>query len=538
MRRALGLIAGLVCSQVAAQPFNDALVQAPQLEAPRRGSLVGQYAATDLGPADVSRGGFSLGAPFAAPTERGPLQAQVFPTYSPEGGIGEWGQGWGVSLAVTRTRVLGELDYANDELTGPWGRMVKGTDGRWYPVGLKGNVRLEEQGDTLVALLPDGSRWTTGGTARVQTARGTYSWHLTQVVDVTGHKTKLEWTANASGRLFLTRASYGGLGEDFQERVDFVYATVSTPFVDWRSGQALRLDRRVSRVEASSKDAVTGQFALRWSHALGYHQDALGPAFQLESVQRTYASGQTTPAVTYAYERAADILPTAAPRFIPKFDNVMLAYSEGVALPSESTSLDDGDDGLLDLENRTDFSLIRQQPGGYTFEALPPPALDARAECRPEASAFNTPRLLARMRPQESDYQVVSLTWNAFLSKTEMLVCERDGHAVHQGWLYDAWQLGANTRLVDLNRDRQPELLEVYQGGYRVLPNQSTATSYAFAAVPVTGTLDLQFQPEATWVHDFNGDSVADLVVRYANVLFVYTGKGQFLFEPDPQLYR
>ncbi|RKG65420.1 hypothetical protein D7V80_23335 [Corallococcus sp. CA054B] len=538
MRKVWGLVAGLWCGQVLAQPFNDALVQAPQLEAPKRGSLVGQYAATELGPADVSRGGFSLASTFAAPTERGVLLAQVFPTYSPEGGIGEWGQGWGVSLSMTRTRVLGELDYATDELTGPWGRMVKGTDGRWYPVGLKGHVRMEEQGTTLVALLPDGSRWTFGGTARVETARGTYAWHLTQVVDATGHKTKLEWTANASGRLFLTAALYGGLGDDFQQRVDFVYDTVSTPFVDWRSGKALRLDRRVSRVEARSKDAGTGLFGLRWSHALSYRPDALGPGFQLESVQRTYASGQSSPAVTYTYEHAENLFPVAAARFIPKFDNVMLAYSEGVALPSESTPLDDGDDGLVDLENRTDFSLIRQHPGGYTFEALPPAAVDARLECRPDASAFNTPRLLAKMRPEQDDYQVVSLSWNAWLSKTEMLVCERDGHAVHQGWLYDAWQLGPNTRLVDLNRDRRPDLLSVYPGGYSVLPNESTATAYAFAPVSLTGTLNLQVPPEVTWVHDFNGDSVADLVVRSYNDLFVYEGKGQFQFEEEPHIYE
>ncbi|RKH05444.1 hypothetical protein D7V97_23920 [Corallococcus sp. CA053C] len=527
----------MVCSQVAAQPFNDALVQSPQLEAPRRGSLVGQYAATDLGPADVSRGGFSLGAPFAAPSERGPLQAQVFPTYSPEGGIGEWGQGWGVSLAVTRTRVMGEVDYANDELTGPWGRMVKGTDGRWYPVGLKGNVRLEEQGTTLVALLPDGSRWTFGGAARVQTPRGTYAWHLTEVVDATGHKTRLGWNANASGRLFLATASYGGLGEDFQNRVDFLYESVTTPFVDWRSGQALRLDRRVTRVEARAKDAGTGVFGLRWSYTLGYQPEGTGPAFQLASIQQTYASGESTPAVTYGYEHATDILQGAAPRFIPKFDGVMLAYSEGVAMPAESTPLDDGDDGLVDLEHRTDFSLIRQQPGGYTFEALPPPAVDARPECRPEASFFNQPRLLAKMRPQETTHQVVTVAYNMFLGQTELLVCERDGHPVHQRWLPDAWELGPNARLVDLNRDQQPELIHVYPGGYRVLPNLSTATTYAFGNT-VEGTLHLEVQPEATWVHDFNGDSVADLVVRYSNYLFVYEGKGQFLFEMEPHLYE
>ncbi len=44
----------------------DQLVQAPELSAPERGSLVGQYARTAFGPADVSRGGYQLPAPMAA----------------------------------------------------------------------------------------------------------------------------------------------------------------------------------------------------------------------------------------------------------------------------------------------------------------------------------------------------------------------------------------------------------------------------------------------------------------------------------------
>ena len=102
----------------------DDLVQAPQLAAPQRGSLAGEYGRVVFGPADVDRGGFSLPGPFAAPSDRGQMLGAVFPSYSPDAGISEWGSGWSNNLAFTRTRILGSIDYATDELSGPWGRMM------------------------------------------------------------------------------------------------------------------------------------------------------------------------------------------------------------------------------------------------------------------------------------------------------------------------------------------------------------------------------------------------------------------------------
>lgn len=536
MGRLVGLASLVLACSAAAQPFQDMLVQTPELGAPQRGSLAGQYARTAFGPADVSRGGFSLAGPFAVPGDRGGLLAEVFPTYSPDAGASEWGQGWQATLALTRFRAIGDIDFANDDLTGPWGRMVRGADGRWYPLGLKSPVRVEMQGDTLVAYLPDGSRWTFGGTARIQTARGTYSWHLTQVETATGRRTRLTWQANASGRLFLSSVSFGGVGDDFQYRLDFLYEAVATPFVDFRSGAGLALDRRVSQVEVLAKHATTGSWGLRWRYVLGYEHEGLGPAFYLASVQQVFASGELAPAVTYEYEHAVERLATTELRSIPKFDAVLWNYSDGVAQPGESAALDQGDDGLVDLESRSDFSLIRQQPGGYQFEPLPPPAPDARPECRPDAWSATSPRRLARMRPDSDTWHVFTLNYNAYVGQTEVLVCSRDGRPVHQEWVADAWQLGPNTRLVDLNRDRQPDVVNVFQGGYRVLPNVSTAASYAFGAV-VSGSLSLEFEPQATWVHDFNGDTLADLVLRSGDDLFVYLGRGQLQFEEVPQVY-
>jgi len=102
-RWALALAATLAVGSQAAR--GDDLVQAPQLAAPQRASLAGEYGHVAFGPADVERGGFALALPLKAPEARGPLLAAVFPSYSPDAGLSEWGMGWSTALAVTRTRV-------------------------------------------------------------------------------------------------------------------------------------------------------------------------------------------------------------------------------------------------------------------------------------------------------------------------------------------------------------------------------------------------------------------------------------------------
>ncbi|MFE8604556.1 RHS repeat-associated core domain-containing protein [Archangium violaceum] len=526
----------LLAFPAAAQTVNDYMVQAPELSAPQRGSLVGQYASTAFGPADVSRGGFSLASPFSVPTERGPLLASIFPTYSPDSGISEWGLGWQSTLALVRSRIIGDLDYSTDELTGPWGRLVKGLDGYWYPQGLAGHIRVEPVADGFIAYHPDGSRWTFGGTDRFQTPSGTYAWYLTEVTSATGFKTRLVYTPNTSGRRFLQSVSYGGTGEDFQYRVDFVYETLARPFVDLRPGVVSQLDRRVKGVEVRAKNALTGTFDLRWNHELGYQQEGLGPTFLLASVQQVFASGERAPAGTYEYELAEPTLTAAALRAIPRFDTVLTDFASAIIMPTRSTPLDHETDGWMDLEERTEFKLIHQQEAGFTYEALPPAPPNARLECRSAPSTSNLPRTLARMRADVATHQVVRLLQMG-TGQTNLLLCERDGSPVHETTLSGTWSLDAGTRLADLNRDRQPDLLRVYKGGYWVIPNQSTNAGYAFGA-QLTGTLTMGFTPTTVWVQDFNGDNLPDLIFRYVSALVVYRGRGNYLFEPEGQTFR
>ena len=101
------LLVALVPRSATAQVFQDRLVQAPSLSAPERGSVAGTLAGLSFDPGGLSQGGFALPLPVSAPADRGPLLASVFPSYSPDRGISEWGMGWGAALSIRRVRVVG-----------------------------------------------------------------------------------------------------------------------------------------------------------------------------------------------------------------------------------------------------------------------------------------------------------------------------------------------------------------------------------------------------------------------------------------------
>ena len=84
---------------------------------------------------DLSRGAYTLPLPIELPADRGPLLAKVVPSYSPETGITEWGMGWQPELKIQRFQPRGEIDFATDQLSSPWGRLIPGNDGSFYPAG-------------------------------------------------------------------------------------------------------------------------------------------------------------------------------------------------------------------------------------------------------------------------------------------------------------------------------------------------------------------------------------------------------------------
>lgn len=500
-------------------------MQPPQLSAPERGSVAGQYAAVAFGPTDLVRGGFALPSPFRAPAERGAMGVDPFPVYAPEAGLTEWGLGWQVhGVALERWRPVGELDYATDELTGPWGQMARGSDGAWYSRGMQHLVRLDAIDSGFVATTQDGALWTFD--ALVANVRGTYAWYLTSVVTPTGRRTKLAWAPNASGRLFLTQVSYGGTGSNFQHEIEFEYDALSQSLADYRSGAPLVLDRRVRTV--IMKSLVAGAMTERWRYALTYKAEGFGPAFFLTGVQRTFASGSSEPPVTYDYATASERFTNVTFRAIPKADDLVTRYGATLFQPNRSVVVDIDQDGRPDLEYAVDHTLLRQQDKGFSLESLDAAPAGAPVVCRSPVSVSNAPRTLAQMSALDSSFQVVALL--AGTANSTLTLCNRAGQTLYTQSLETGWKLGSKVRLVDLNRDRQPDLIRTTYGAYRVLPNTSGAAGFSFGA-GISGSLTPAITPTATWVLDMNGDGNPDLVERYASGLVVWNGKGHYQFD-------
>jgi RHS repeat-associated protein len=525
-----------------AQVGDSYKIQLPELSAPGRASLAGSLSKAAFGASDVRRGSISLPSPYTAPEDRGPLLAAIFPTYSPEAGISEWGMGWAADLALKRWREAGDLDYATDDLSGPFGRCKKGADGNWYPIGLSALVRMEMRGPGFVAYTSDGTRWRFGQVKATRIATppgtspsGTYAWYLDEVETATGRRAALDYEANNSGMLFLRQVEYGGVGTAFEHRVTIEYAALPTGFTDYRSGMPLTLDRRVTGVKAWSRHATRRDWLVRWSFTPTYRFDDVGPGFYLEQVEQAYSSGEKAPAIQYIYELSADVLANASQQRNHKFDAVIAEYGSHVILPSYSTQLDASADGLVDFEVASDNTLVAQGPDRFTFEPLPPISDKTNVDCRAYPGSSNLPRPLAPMRASSEEPQVVVMS--ASPTSTYLLLCNRAGETVFETTLPDSWTLGPNTRVVDLNRDHQPDFIQVSANAYEAIPNTSSEAGYSFGA-PVIGTLEPFFDPAGIWLQDFNGDGLPDIVGRYSSWIAVYFNKGNLSFEHRPQMFE
>ncbi|WP_428266729.1 RHS repeat-associated core domain-containing protein [Haliangium sp.] len=515
------------------QSFPDQAVQPPKLEAPERGSVTGSLAGFALGAGDLPRGSFTLPGPFQAASERGGLLVDPLPSYSPEGGIGEWGMGWTSSLSIERHRVSGEIGFDGaDEFTSPWGRLRPGTDGWWYPSGLREPVRAKLRADGVwEATLASGTVLTFA--QQVVTGQGTYAWYLTRADGVLGERTELSYTVNASGRPFLDTVTYGATGFEDEHRIQVVYESIATPFVDYRAGEAFTLDARVTQVIVQSRHAATGVYTTRWTYDLSYQDSPLGPAFYLAAVSKRYPSGSVEPAMSYVYDTGEAQLDTASFEHVPALDQYLSDAGGGALFPTDSSYLDIDSDGRSDLEHQYAFTLVRQTDNGWQYEALPPAPPDAFAGCRPAPSGTNAPRRLVRVIPEASEPHVLYYRHQEASGQTTVTVCNRVGQILHQEAHSGDWRDDSNTRVADLDRDRKPDLIRAASGGYRVLRNRSDQVGFEFEPQPFVATTPA-LTAYGYWVHDLNGDGRVDLIARGEDELVVWHGRGGMVFGDDP----
>lgn len=510
----------------AASPFNDHLVQPPQLAAPERGSVAGALAHLSFELGSMARGEFALPIPIAVPSERGAPLVNVLPSYAPDGGQSEWGMGWRIDLAIRRTAITGDLDFSGDELVSPWGRLVQSSDGNFRPIGVAPGTRLSRVGNGWEAINGAGTRFTFAAADQVGDG---YAWMLSRVESVLGDVTVLSYERNASGRPFVSAIEWGGRGSERQYRIELGYETVPVAIEDYRAGTRLVLDRRVRDVRVKIR-AAAGTFELRSSYRLEHTPSPRGAAFYLTAITQTHASGESEPTQRYSYDVGSQTIATAVLADVPALDPVLVAKGGSALLPSKATPVDIEDDGLTDFEIASDQSLVRQTASGFVLEPLPINP-DGLALCRPPAASTNPPRVLARMALADAAPRVFRSITNGASGTSRVLVCDRQGVPQFDQVLPGEWGLGPTTHLVDLNNDRRPDLVRIFSRGYQIAENTSDEHGVAFI-VRARGTLNEAFTPDSSWIQDMNGDGQADLVMRFPSSIAVWFGLGGFQFVP------
>src|SRR5262249_33575369 len=203
----------------------------------------------------------------------------------------------------------------------------------------------------------------------------------------------------------------------------------------------------------------------------------------LTQVTRRFASGPSRPAAHYSWFVTSEHVAALRFREVPELGVAIGMFGETAIQANQATTFD------LNLDGRTDFEHQRRNtlfvrddnPPRFRIEELPPRSEGdgVNERCRPPEFLFNRPRKLAQMMAEDDSYQVIDLFANPLRTETALTVCNRIGVPYPSGPpLSGNWELGANTKLVDLDNDRRPDLIRVHEGGYEVLPNISSGSNF------------------------------------------------------------
>lgn len=545
-----GLLSAVVFSWVtlcnegnAANPFSEELLQVPQLNRPERASLAGEYGATSWSASDLSRGAFTLPLGLQFPENRGRLVYPIDPHYSPSHGISVWGLGIVQSLEIKRYRSSGLLDFKTDDLISPWGHLVQGEDGAYYPQGLKAKVRVKfTEENTLTAYLEDGRTLIFGGSQVIPTPSGIYSWYLVKAINPQRQVSHYHYDRIDEGYLYLSEVNYGGSESDSQYKIRFEYENLKKYFSDYRSTRLQKLKKRIKEVRVLVKNSESAsEYAPRYSYQFTYDQDEISPTFYLKSIQKKFSSGESEPEKRFYFSKASEFWDQTKWKPAEKLNSAIQKIGVGAFKASQMALLDPDQNGLTGIElGPLDYSLLRQTEAGFELEKLPPPeTLDGLNHLCRAASLGEVPkRNLVRLRGANGPLEVVVFQWSFSSFDTRVTVCSRDGKLTGTTVLQDNWAPGNQVLLADLNQDGKPELIRVLPSGkVEILENYSDLNKIEFASTPIRTKIDVSLlYPKKFFMHDLNGDGIPELIGSDYRGFIVWYGKGNYQFEKDEQI--
>ncbi len=515
----------------ASEAFKDYMVQSPKIEAPKRGSLKGEYGSVGLKSLNLQTGSFSTSLPFVFPSKRGKMLQSFGVTYSPSFGLSEFGIGWSSNLKISRVRDLGVLNFTDDNLSTPWGKMLRGDSGFYYTEKVEKRVKLELLDREIVVYLSDGSKVFFGDLNddayfdEIKQGQ-VVSWSLNYAVDPVGVKTKYNYSKRTNKHeSYLREILYGGLAEDYQYKIVFNSKINQFKFESFKAAKRTIQDEYIDEILIQVKE--NSNFVDIYKYKLNYKFYTNSPGFHLVDVQKIYNTNNKEPKITFNYDSPSDFLKNTKWQENPNLSDLAQRYRTRLTNYNFTSMQDFNNDGRVDLELGQEYDIYHNTDDGFEKQELDSATGDISTWCLFPVHASRNSRRFFRPTP-DSDVFVYDLF--KYNSGTIFDLCKLNGERVDYFLFPQFWEKGLKTIISDVNRDLRPDVIHLRHNAYEVIYNTSTKNNVSFSQETKLVPINLPTTFHSFWVNDINSDGHPDLVLKGHYSIYAHMGdaSGEF----------
>ncbi len=520
------------------EAFKDFLVQSPKIAKPQRGSLKGDFSDLGVNALNERSGSFVLDLPLSFPTDRGSMQFPFKVSYSAGFGFSEFGIGLDSALKINRFRELGKINFTDDDVISPWGHLVAGNDGFWYSKDLRSKIRAKLNGSIFSVYLPDGTVAVFGDSAdpiytETTNANQVFGWYLKKTYDQQGHTTTYSYKKfQADGKSYLDKIFYGGINQDFQYQIEYLYEKTKRDFTDFSLSKKLVKNRRVIRINVNALEA--GTFLNRYYYNFSYVDSNSSPSFYLSTIQKFFSTGASEPQVSLTYDLPWEFLSKATWEREPALDSMADTFRGLLTNLNQSSFQDFNNDGITDIEVGKGYQEFQNINGTFVERTLPAPTGTVSSWCLFPVYNDRKPRKFIQLHQDNTEPYVFDFfTYN---SKNLLEVCSLNGERVTTIQFPYFWQYGQKTIFADINGDSLTDVIHLRGDAYEVSYNTSDRLAggqISFAAPTAPIQINLPSTYSAFWIMDINGDGLGDLVLKGDSTIYVHYGHADGTFEKN-----
>ncbi len=501
--------------------IKDYLVPMPEISTPKRGSLKGEFSSVGLKSINQTTGSFSIPLPIEFPQSRNKMSHPYSVNYSPSFGMSEYGIGWGTQLEIKRVRDIGLINFLDDDLSSPWGKMIQGASGKYYSENLEKRISLTISGREIYVFMPDGTKIVYGDTDNTdyfnEVGQATYSWLPRYALSPEGFKTKFIYKRfEANGKSYLRNISYGGVGSDFQHKIVFSYRNLNYPLKSYESSKEILHHKLVKKISVQSVE--DSEFKEIYHYELKYNTYDLSPGAHLKSIQRIYEN-DSHPIVSFTYDNPDDFLKNTKWLNNEALSDLAKKYGAQITNYNHFSPYDFNSDGLTDFEVGQGYEEYQNTNGSFE-KVVRSEASEPSSWCLfPVHSARESRPFIRFLGTGSTPY-----TYDLFEYENDTIldICKVNGERVDYFRLPSFWQKGKNVSISDLNRDSLPDLLRVNGKSLEIIYNTSIENEVNFSKTIEKQILDIPANFSSFWVSDINGDGLSDLIFKGDYSLYVH----------------